>query len=119
MHLRPPCAICGDRERAAVEGLTTAASLLLVSAIAIAVALQQLMEQLGLEPDEVCYMGDDDIDVPALQLAGIGATVPTAMPEALDAADYITARAAGRGAVREICDFLLRTRPVPEVSRSR
>jgi len=45
-------------------------------------ALQELAERLGLSAAEVCYMGDDDIDAPALQWAGIGATVSTAMPAA-------------------------------------
>jgi len=56
-------------------------------------------------------MGDDDIDAPALAWAGIGATVPGAMPAALAAADYVTARPAGRGAVREVCEHIL-NRPV-------
>ncbi|HEX9782918.1 MAG TPA: HAD-IIIA family hydrolase [Opitutaceae bacterium] len=75
-----------------------------------AVALQELMEQLGLEADQVCYMGDDDIDEPALRFAGIGVTVPTAMPDAMSAADYVTTLPAGRGAVREICNHMLRVR---------
>jgi 3-deoxy-D-manno-octulosonate 8-phosphate phosphatase (KDO 8-P phosphatase) len=83
------------------------------------VALRELMDQLGVATDEVCYMGDDDIDEPALRLAGIGVTVPTAMPGALEAADYVTTRPAGGGAVREMCDHLLRTQPVPDVSKSR
>lgn len=70
-------------------------------------ALRELADRLGLPAAEVCYMGDDAIDVPALQWAGIGATVSTAMPAALDAADYIALRPAGRGAVREVCDRIL------------
>jgi 3-deoxy-D-manno-octulosonate 8-phosphate phosphatase (KDO 8-P phosphatase) len=71
-------------------------------------ALQELAERLGLAAGEVCYMGDDDIDAPALAWAGIGATVPTAMPAALAAAGYVTGRAAGQGAVREVCEHILR-----------
>jgi len=74
------------------------------------VALLELATQLGLDASECVYMGDDDIDAPAIAWAGIGATVPDAMPAALDAADYITTRAAGRGAVREICELVLATR---------
>ena len=70
-------------------------------------ALQELAERLGLAAREVCYMGDDDIDAPALAWAGIGATVPTAMPTALAAAGYVTTRAAGQGAVREVCEHIL------------
>jgi 3-deoxy-D-manno-octulosonate 8-phosphate phosphatase (KDO 8-P phosphatase) len=71
------------------------------------VALQELAERLGLSAAEVCYMGDDEIDAPALQWAGIGATVSTAMPAAAAAADYVAQRPAGRGAVREVCDHIL------------
>ena len=69
--------------------------------------LQKLAAQLNLAPAQILYMGDDDIDAPAMRWAGIGATVPTAMPPAHAAADIITTRPAGRGAVREICDKIL------------
>jgi 3-deoxy-D-manno-octulosonate 8-phosphate phosphatase (KDO 8-P phosphatase) len=69
--------------------------------------LQELITHLGVPSDEVCFMGDDDIDVGAMLHAGIGVTVPTGMPAALAAADYITHRPAGNGAVREICDLIV------------
>lgn len=75
-----------------------------------AVVLEELMRQHGVSSGEVCYMGDDDIDVTALRLASIGVTVETAMPSALGAADYVTCAAAGRGAVREVCDLILQAR---------
>jgi 3-deoxy-D-manno-octulosonate 8-phosphate phosphatase (KDO 8-P phosphatase) len=71
-------------------------------------ALQELATTLGLTADQIAYMGDDDIDSPAIHWAGIGITVPDAMPSALAAADYLTSRPAGRGAVREICEHILR-----------
>jgi 3-deoxy-D-manno-octulosonate 8-phosphate phosphatase (KDO 8-P phosphatase) len=71
-------------------------------------ALQELAAELDLGHDQIVYMGDDDIDAPAIQWAGIGATVPDAMPATLDTADYLTTRPAGRGAVREICEHILR-----------
>ena len=70
-------------------------------------ALQELATQLQLAPAQCAYMGDDDIDAPALAWAGIGLTVPGAMPAALRAARLVTRRAAGHGAVREICELLL------------
>jgi len=72
--------------------------------------LQGLAAQLGIAPSECAYMGDDDIDAAALCWAGIGVTVPAAMPAALAAADAVTRRAAGRGAVREVCERLLASR---------
>lgn len=73
-------------------------------------ALRELTEALGLEPAACVYMGDDDIDAPAIAWAGIGVSVPGAMPAALQAADYVTARLPGHGAVREICEHILADR---------
>src|SRR5580658_1585190 len=73
-------------------------------------ALRELAGQLGFAREECLYMGDDDIDAPALRWAAVGITVPTAMPAARLAADWITTREAGRGAVRQVCDLLLAAR---------
>jgi 3-deoxy-D-manno-octulosonate 8-phosphate phosphatase (KDO 8-P phosphatase) len=73
-------------------------------------ALQELAAQLALNAAQCAYLGDDDIDAPAIAWAGIGASVPEAMPTALAAADYITARRAGHGAVREVCEHVLAAR---------
>jgi 3-deoxy-D-manno-octulosonate 8-phosphate phosphatase (KDO 8-P phosphatase) len=70
-------------------------------------ALEELAAKLGLDAPQCAYMGDDTIDAPAIEWAGIGIAPHEAMPTALAAADYITARPAGRGAVREICERLL------------
>jgi 3-deoxy-D-manno-octulosonate 8-phosphate phosphatase (KDO 8-P phosphatase) len=72
--------------------------------------LQELAVSLKVGPEACAYMGDDDIDVEAIRWAGIGVSVPGAMPAALAAADYATRRPGGRGAVREICDLLLAVR---------
>ena len=73
-------------------------------------ALQELAAQLQLTAAQCAYMGDDDIDAPAIVWAGVGVSLPGAMPAALAAADYVTRRLAGHGAVREICDYLLAAR---------
>ncbi len=73
-------------------------------------ALQQLAHALALSATECAYMGDDDIDAPAMAWAAIGIAPPTAMPAAAAAADYVTERPAGRGAVREVCEQLLASR---------
>lgn len=69
-------------------------------------ALTELAAQLGLPLSACAYMGDDVIDVPALRAAGLGISVPGAIADARAAADYITKRPAGLGAVREVCDHL-------------
>lgn len=73
-------------------------------------ALQELAASLGLAAENCAYMGDDDIDAPAMAWAGIGIAPPEAMPAALAAADYVATRPGGRGAVREICEHLLAAR---------
>jgi 3-deoxy-D-manno-octulosonate 8-phosphate phosphatase (KDO 8-P phosphatase) len=70
-------------------------------------ALCEIASQEGLSLEQCVYMGDDYIDAPAMKAAGIGISVPHAMAAALKAADLITQRTAGLGAVREVCDHLL------------
>ena len=70
-------------------------------------ALQELASQLGLTASQVCYMGDDDIDAPAIDWAGIGVAPGNSMPAALKVADLVPARPAGLGAVREVCEHIL------------
>jgi 3-deoxy-D-manno-octulosonate 8-phosphate phosphatase (KDO 8-P phosphatase) len=74
------------------------------------VALQELAHKLALSPKQCVYMGDDDIDAPAIAWAGIGVAPSAAMPAALAAADLVPQRAAGHGAVREICELILPAR---------
>ncbi len=73
-------------------------------------ALQELASQLGLAAAQVCYMGDDDIDAPAINWAGIGVAPATSMPAALKVADLVPVRPAGLGAVREVCEHILANR---------
>lgn len=73
-------------------------------------ALQELAASLHLSAAECAYMGDDDIDAGAMNWAAIGVSVPAAMPSALAAADYVTTRPAGHGAVREVCELILAAR---------
>ena len=73
-------------------------------------ALQELATRLGFTSAECVFMGDDDIDAAAMAWAGVGVSVPDAMPAALRVARYVTRRPAGRGAVREICEHLLASR---------
>ena len=82
-------------------------------------ALQELAGRLGLTAEECAYMGDDTIDAPAIAWAGIGIAPREAVPAALGAADYVTRRPAGRGAVREVCDRLLAARAPAEPGSKR
>jgi 3-deoxy-D-manno-octulosonate 8-phosphate phosphatase (KDO 8-P phosphatase) len=75
--------------------------------------LRKLARRLSLTAEQCAYMGDDDIDVAAMQWAGVGLAPPGAMPGPLAAADYVTLRPGGLGAVREICELLLAARVPP------
>ena len=68
----------------------------------------ELLERTGLSADECGFIGDDVIDLPLLSRVGFGASVPGARPEVLRAAHYVTQAGGGGGAVREVCEFLLR-----------
>ena len=70
-------------------------------------ALLELCEQLGLAPDECLYMGDDWVDLSAFAIAGLSVTVPNGHIEVRRRADLVTQAYGGRGAVRELCDFML------------
>ena len=65
------------------------------------------MKQTGLAAEQLAYAGDDWIDLPVLQRVGLAVTVPHAPAEVQAAAHWITTRAGGAGAVRELCELLL------------
>ncbi len=70
-------------------------------------ALDQLIAELGLVRDQVAYVGDDLLDLPALAGAGLAITVADGHPLVKEAADWVTRTPGGQGAVREIADALL------------
>lgn len=76
-----------------------------------AAVLGRLLAERGLPREAVCYIGDDVNDLSALALAGIACTVPAAAPAVRRACAYVTRRAGGHGAVRELCDLILAARP--------
>ena len=70
-------------------------------------AYMLLLDKSGLEEHEICYAGDDWIDLPVLQRCGLAITVPSADQEVKDRVHWVTTRAGGEGAVREMCDLIL------------
>lgn len=70
-------------------------------------ALQALAQEHGCHPSEVGYMGDDIIDIPAMQRAGFAASVPNAPAYVTQAAHWVAPSAGGAGAVRDCCDLIL------------
>ncbi len=70
--------------------------------------LEEMLRRKGLEPGEVAFMGDDLIDLPPMRAVGLALAPAGARPEAKAAAHWVSARAGGRGAVREACELILR-----------
>jgi 3-deoxy-D-manno-octulosonate 8-phosphate phosphatase (KDO 8-P phosphatase) len=75
-----------------------------------AAALRQFAETRGLTLAEICFMGDDVNDLPAMELAGLGAAPANAQECVRRRATLTTRAAGGRGAVRELIDGLLMAR---------
>lgn len=75
-----------------------------------AAGIDQVCAAFDIEPAALGYIGDDWPDLPALQRAGLAATVAEAPPELRDLAHWVASRPPGNGAVRELCEWLLRTR---------
>ena len=67
-----------------------------------------LLAQLGLTADQVGFIGDDVVDLPILSRVGFAMGVPNGRQEVLARAHYVTQHHGGRGAVREVCEFVLR-----------
>jgi 3-deoxy-D-manno-octulosonate 8-phosphate phosphatase (KDO 8-P phosphatase) len=71
-------------------------------------ALRELAEKLGLTAKAIAYIGDDLTDLPSIRYAGFGVAVANAVDEVKRFADYVTNRAGGRGAVREVIEYILK-----------
>ncbi|PNK61590.1 KdsC family phosphatase [Psychrobacter sp. FDAARGOS_221] len=71
-------------------------------------ALKQLLLDLPYELEQCAYMGDDLPDLKALQSVGLSVTVPNAHQEVLSRVMMVTTKAGGEGAVREVCDLILK-----------
>jgi 3-deoxy-D-manno-octulosonate 8-phosphate phosphatase (KDO 8-P phosphatase) len=68
----------------------------------------EILKRRSLAPEETAYVGDDVVDIPILKRVGFGVAVADACPEATGVADYVTERPGGRGAVREVCEMILK-----------
>ncbi len=72
-------------------------------------ALQKAASKFKVDLSEICFMGDDLIDLAAMRHSGFSAAVQNAVEEVKNAAHYITAKKGGRGAVREVAELILKT----------
>ena len=70
-------------------------------------AVCEIAAEMNLSVEEIAYIGDDLPDLPAIRKVGLGVTVPHAPQELKNAAEYITQRPGGYGAVRDLIDQIL------------
>jgi len=70
--------------------------------------VERLLAQTGFRWEEVCYMGDDIVDLGVLERAGVTVAVANGVAEARAAADYVTRAGGGHGAVREVVELILK-----------
>ena len=71
-------------------------------------SLEKFLQQVGLTPDKIAYIGDDLPDLPVIRYVGFGVAVANAVDEVKQYADYVTTRPGGSGAVREVIEYILK-----------
>ncbi|MBK1693480.1 3-deoxy-D-manno-octulosonate 8-phosphate phosphatase [Chromatium weissei] len=70
-------------------------------------AYEELKKRLALGDAEIAYVGDDLVDLPIMRRVGLAIAVSDAHPNVLELAHWRTRSSGGRGAAREVCDFIL------------
>lgn len=69
---------------------------------------EEILSVENLKDEEVCYVGDDVVDIPVLRRAGLAVAVADAVDEVKQFSHLVTNRKGGRGAVREIIEMILK-----------
>jgi 3-deoxy-D-manno-octulosonate 8-phosphate phosphatase (KDO 8-P phosphatase) len=73
-----------------------------------ALAFYEILEKTGLSAEEVCYVGDDIIDLPVMRLCGLAIAVKNSRPEVIAMSHFVTSNEGGKGAVRDAIEYVLR-----------
>jgi len=71
--------------------------------------LEEILEDTGLKEENVAYIGDDLTDIPVLKKAGLACAPENALDPVKKICDLVALRKGGCGAVREVCDFILKS----------
>ncbi len=72
--------------------------------------MREVLEQKNVKAENVIYVGNDLNDLPCFEIAGWSVAVADAYPEVIRAADFVLSKAGGHGALRELCDLILKNR---------
>lgn len=73
------------------------------------VALSQIIEDKGISEEHIAFIGDDIIDIPVMKRVGFAASVGDAVQEVKEVAHYVSGKPGGRGAVRDVIEYILRS----------
>ncbi|MFL2511070.1 MAG: KdsC family phosphatase [Candidatus Neomarinimicrobiota bacterium] len=73
-------------------------------------AYNELKKKYSISDNEICFIGDDIIDIPLLEKVGFAVTVPNAPKYISNYAHYTTTLKGGQGAVREVIDMLIESK---------
>ncbi len=77
-------------------------------------AYKDIVKKSGLKPFEIAYMGDDWLDLVLMQRVGFAIAPANGVEEVKRIAHFITEKPGGSGAVREVCEFILKAKGVYE-----
>jgi len=72
-------------------------------------ALEEILKKFKVSHEEVCFIGDDVIDIPVLKKVGLAVAPPNAMDEVKGVVHLMTDKRGGHGAVREVCELILKS----------
>ncbi len=70
--------------------------------------LKELLTKLALQPTQAAFVGDDVVDLPAMLQVGLAVAVNDAHELVKEHAHWVTPSAGGHGAVREVCEMIMR-----------
>lgn len=105
----PVCVITGGRSEGTKKRLTELGVEEYYSGVKDKmIAFQSFMQRTGVQPAEICYMGDDLPDLPVLKKVSLSCCPADAVPEVKAVCDYISNLNGGAGCVREIIEYVMK-----------
>ena len=81
--------------------------------------LRELLTELGLQPPQAAFVGDDVVDLPAMLQVGLAIAVSDAHALVKKHAHWITPNLGGHGAVRDVCEMIMRAQGTYETTMQR
>ena len=91
-----------------VDGLTMALGFTIV--LVILGAMREILEKKNVKAENTVFVGNDLNDLSCFEIAGWSVAVADAFPEVIQSADYVLSKRGGHGAVRELCELILKSK---------